>query len=191
MKIATEASIKKLNGKKEPYFAHCHTWLFFPDPEIKKQENPIQQFNDQEKRNVFKWSDEPLLRSGLIFAGANKAWGNPDYVSNDSTEDGILTSYEISNLDLSNCQLVVLSACETGLGDIKGSEGVFGLQRAFKMAGVKNIIMSLWKVPDTQTSELMTLFYNYCFAGKSVHDALQAAQTEMKKKYPPYYWARV
>lgn len=187
---ATEASFKQLSGKKEPFILHIATHgYFFPDPEIKKQYS-LQNFNDPDKKNVFKWSDDPLLRSGLIFAGANKAWGNPDYVSNDSTEDGILTSYEISNLDLSNCQLVVLSACKTGLGDIKGSEGVFGLQRAFKMAGIKNIIMSLWKVPDAQTSELMTLFYNYCFAGKSVHDALQAAQTDMRKKgYAPYYWA--
>ena len=185
---ATEVSFKQLNGKKEPFILHIATHgYFFPDPVQIKVNKSLQDFSD-ERKNVFKWSDDPLLRSGLIFAGANNTWGKTDYVS-DTTEDGILTSYEISNLDLSNCQLVVLSACETGLGDIKGSEGVFGLQRAFKMAGVKNIIMSLWKVPDKETQELMTLFYNYCFSGKSVHDALQSAQTDMKKKYPPYYWA--
>ena len=185
---ATEASFKQLSGKKEPFILHIATHgYFFPDPVQSKQEKTSQDLSC-ERKNVFKWSDDPLLRSGLIFAGANHTWGKTDYVS-DSTEDGILTSYEISNLDLSNCQLVVLSACETGLGDIKGSEGVFGLQRAFKMAGVKNIIMSLWKVPDKETQELMTLFYNHCFSGKSVHDALQAAQSDMKKKYPPYYWA--
>ena len=185
---ATEASFKQLSGKKETFILHIATHgYFFPDPTQSKQEKTLRNFSS-EKKNVFKWSDDPLLRSGLIFAGANHTWGKTDYVS-DSTEDGILTSYEISNLDLSNCQLVVLSACETGLGDIKGSEGVFGLQRAFKMAGVKNIIMSLWKVPDKETQELMTLFYNYCFSGKSVHDALQSAQSDMKKKYPPYYWA--
>ena len=96
---------------------------------------------------------------------------------------------EISNLDLSACELVVLSACETGLGEVKGSEGVFGLQRAFKMAGVKNIIMSLWKVPDTQTAELFDIFYSECFAGKSIHEAFQTAQSKMKLKYSPYYWA--
>jgi CHAT domain-containing protein/tetratricopeptide (TPR) repeat protein len=186
---ANEESFKRLSGRKEPYILHIATHgYFFPDPERKKEVSPRTQFMVEERKNAFKWSDDPLLRSGLIFAGANNVWGKTDYVS-DSTEDGILTSYEISNLDLSSCQLVVLSACETGLGDIKGSEGVFGLQRAFKMAGVKNIIMSLWKIPDEQTSELMTSFYNYCFTGKSVHDALQAAQNEMKKKYPPYYWA--
>lgn len=182
---ASETSIKNLSGKKEPYILHLATHgYFFRDPEKTNSEDSI----STNKQNIFKKSADPLFRSGLIFSGANQAWGNANYVS-DSTDDGILTSYEISNLDLSNCQLVVLSACETGLGDIKGSEGVFGLQRAFKLAGVKNIIMSLWKVPDAQTSELMTSFYSYCFAGKSVHDALQAAQTEMKKKYPPYYWA--
>ena len=129
-----------------------------------------------------------MLRSGLIFSGANKAWSNPNYES-DSTDDGILTALEISNLDLSEAKLVVMSACETGLGDIKGSEGVFGLQRAFKLAGAKNIIMSLWKVPDAQTKELMKLFYENCFNGLSVSDALRAAQKEMSKKYPPYYWA--
>ncbi len=185
---ATEESFKQLSGKQELYILHIATHgYFFPDPE-QKTEKQFQKSIETETKNVFKWSDNPLLRSGLIFAGANHAWSNPGHVS-ESTEDGILTSYEISNLDLSSCQLVVLSACETGLGDIKGSEGVFGLQRAFKMAGVKNIIMSLWKIPDAQTSELMTSFYTYCFVGKSVHDALQAAQSDMRKKYPPYYWA--
>ena len=93
-----------------------------------------------------------MMRSGLLLAGANKYWGKP--AQNLTSDDGILTASEISNLDLSACQLVVMSACETGLGQINGSEGVFGLQRAFKMAGVKNIIMSLWKVPDAQTAEL-------------------------------------
>jgi CHAT domain-containing protein len=186
---ATEASFKQLSGKKETFILHIATHgYFFPDPTRSKQEKTLQNFSSEYK-NVFKWSDDPLLRSGLIFAGANHTWGKAAHVS-DSAEDGILTSYEISKLDLNKCQLVVLSGCETGLGDIKGSEGVFGLQRAFKMAGVKNIIMSLWKVPDKETQELMTLFYNYCFAGKSVHDALQSAQSDMKKKgYAPYYWA--
>ncbi len=186
---ATEESFKSLNGKRDPFILHIATHgYFFSNPKYLTREDSNKHNWGLEKNNVFKWSDDPFLRSGLIFAGANNTWGKADHVSN-STEDGILTSYEISNLDLSNCQLVVLSACETGLGDIKGSEGVYGLQRAFKIAGVKNIIMSLWKVPDEQTSELMTSFYTYCFAGKSIHDALQAAQTDMKKKYPPYYWA--
>ena len=140
------------------------------------------------KENIYRMSDNPLLRSGLIFSGANKKWSNPSYQI-DSSDDGILTAYEISNLDLSEAKLVVMSACETGLGEIKGSEGIFGLQRSFKLAGVKNIIMSLWKVPDTQTKELMKIFYQNCFNGLSISEALRTAQMEMSKKYPPYYWA--
>jgi CHAT domain-containing protein len=84
---------------------------------------------------------------------------------------------------------VVLSACETALGDIKGTEGVFGLQRAFKLAGVKNMLLSLWKVPDKETAELMTAFYQYYLSGNTAREALHKAQLDMKKKYRPYYWA--
>ena len=139
------------------------------------------------KSKIYEASDDPMMRSGLLLAGAKNYWGISN--QNNTIEDGILTASEISNLDLSACQLVVLSACETGLGEIKGSEGVFGLQRAFKMAGVNNIIMSLWKVPDVQTAELFDIFYNECFAGKTIQDSFKSAQSKMKAKYSPYYWA--
>ena len=126
----------------------------------------------------------PFFRSGLLLAGAN----NPN--KSGGSSDGILTAFEISNTDLHNVDLVVMSACETGLGDIKGNEGVFGLQRAFKIAGVKSIIMSLWKVPDLQTSELMELFYKYYISGNSKQMSLALAQKELKVKYNnPFYWA--
>ena len=185
---ASEQSIKKLSGKKEPFILHIATHgFFFPDTSKQKLQEPLIAMNANSS-SVFKVSENPLMRSGLLFAGANKTWANPN-MATVSTDDGILTAYEVSNLDLSSCKLVVLSACETGLGDIKGSEGVFGLQRAFKMAGVKNIIMSLWKVPDEQTTELFDEFYKQCFAGKSIDEALKMAQQKMKAKYPPYYWA--
>ncbi|MCB0562736.1 MAG: CHAT domain-containing protein, partial [Phaeodactylibacter sp.] len=84
-----------------------------------------------------------------------------------------------------------LSACETGLGDIKGNEGVYGLQRAFRIAGAKYLIMSLWQVPDFQTQELMTFFYQKWLEEKmTVRQALKAAQEEMRqKRYEPFYWA--
>jgi CHAT domain-containing protein len=104
-------------------------------------------------------------------------------------------------MNLSNTELVVLSACETGLGDIQGNEGVYGLQRAFKIAGAKYLIMSLWQVPDFQTQELMTTFYSLwipsaaeAMAGKTdkmtVPDAFRSAQKTMKEKYKdPFLWA--
>lgn len=185
-KNATEESFKQLDGKEEPFVLHLATHGYFF--ENIKQEKPDNSFlTDQSKSKIYQASEDPMLRSGLVFAGANKYWSKSTFESNN--EDGILSAKEISNLDLSNCQLVVLSACETGLGQVNGSEGVFGLQRAFKMAGVKNIIMSLWKVPDAQTAELFDIFYTECFVGKTIHEAFQTAQAKMKVKYSPYYWA--
>lgn len=182
---ATEESIKALDGKKTPYVLHLATHgYFFPDP---VQEISKDIVSSGGKSKILKASEDPMMRSGLLLAGAKNYWGKSN--QNNAIEDGILTASEISNLDLSTCQLVVLSACETGLGEVKGSEGVFGLQRAFKMAGVKNIIMSLWKVPDTQTAELFDIFYSECFAGKTIHESFQSAQSQMKAKYSPYYWA--
>lgn len=189
---ATKTSILELNGKTTPFVLHLATHgYFFENPKKKiLEQEPIlsnQGSFDYSHSSLYQTSEDPMLRSGLVLAGVNNYWGEP--VKGMVTDDGILTAKEISNLDLSSCQLVVLSACDTGLGDIKGSEGVYGLQRAFKMAGVKNIIMSLWKVPDTQTAELFELFYRFSLKGESVHQALRMAQAEMKLKYPPYYWA--
>lgn len=184
---ANETSFKNLNGFSSPYILHLATHgYFFPNPVQEKPRNF--ELMSTVKKTVYKWAQDPLLRSGLILAGANKAWKNSALMT-DSTEDGILTSMEVANVDLSNCKLAVLSACETGLGDINGSEGVFGLQRGFKLAGVKNIIMSLWKIPDTQSAELLTLFYDNCFTGLTVFESLKQAQLVMSKKYPAFYWA--
>jgi CHAT domain-containing protein len=139
--------------------------------------------------DLYRSAEDPLLRSGLIMAGANYAWkhGNNPF----EEDDGILNALEISNLDLSNTDIVVLSACETGLGDIDGSEGVYGLQRAFKMAGVDIIVMSLWKVPDAETAEFMTLFYTNWIELKNVRKAFNKTQRTMQKKYgnQPENWA--
>ena len=102
-----------------------------------------------------------------------------------------MQAYEASNVTLNNTQLVVLSACETGLGEIQGSEGVFGLQRAFKAAGAEYLIMSLWKVPDTETAEFMENFYSNRLEGISIEEAFRQTQQYMKNKYTddPYKWA--
>jgi CHAT domain-containing protein len=137
--------------------------------------------------NRFSKASNPLLRSGLALANANVTWSE-GLVSSDK-EDGVLTAYEIADMDLSNTKLVVLSACETGLGDIKSGEGVYGLQRAFKLAGVNYVVMSLWQVPDLETKEFMQTFYSNCFAGMPIRKAFRETQLAMNKKYQPYQWA--
>ncbi len=140
-------------------------------------------YQDKLKISNPNYGNNPLSRTGLIFSGYLQR-------TDDSHNDGLLNALEISELDLSNVDLVVLSACETGLGEIKGGEGVFGLQRGFKLAGVNSIIISLWSVPDRQTSMLMKKFYEYYTAGCSKQSSLLKAQLDIKKEYPePFYWA--
>ena len=129
----------------------------------------------------------PLQRSGLLLAGGNKAWkGEP---VPEGVEDGVLTAAEIASLDFNRCDIVVLSACETGLGEIT-DEGVLGLQRAFKNSGVNTIIMSLWDVDDHATSLMMQSFYRNLMSGKSKRVSFSSAQNEVKKEYSdPRYWA--
>jgi len=179
---ATEEQFKSLSGNS-PSIIHLATHGFFlPDPEKKKQEGFA-----ADERNAFTLADDPLLRSGIVLSGANRVWSGKPPI--EGREDGIVTAYEIAQMDLSKTELVVLSACETALGDIKGSEGVFGLQRAFKLAGVKNMLLSLWKVPDAETAELMKDFYTYYLQGKTARESFASAQKDMRKKYKPYYWA--
>ena len=178
---ATEEALKSLGRDtvKSPEILHVATHgFFFPDPEKRKNEH----FGDE---NAFKWNENPLFRSGLAMAGANQTWKGEPTPAN--IEDGIATAYEISHLNLSNTKLVVLSACETGLGDIKGSEGVYGLQRAFKMAGADYLIVSLWQVPDRETTAFMDVFYKTWLGGNSIHEAFAKAQKKMRKKYKEVY----
>ena len=131
--------------------------------------------------------ENPLLRSGLALAGAN-TWlrgGTPP----SEAEDGLLTAEDVSGLDLLATELVVLSACETGLGQVQVGEGVFGLRRAFALAGAKTLVMSLWKVPDHETQQLMEYFYQGILKGRHRADALRDAQLALKANHPhPHYW---
>lgn len=123
--------------------------------------------------------EDPMLSSGLMLSTYR----------NDATEDGLLTSYEAMGLSLENTDLVVLSACETGLGSIKNGEGVYGLQRAFKIAGAKNVMMSLWLADDWATQRLMKEFYQQWLLTGDRRKAFRIAQQKMKEKYAnPYYW---
>ena len=180
---ATEEVFKSMGaqGKPSPRVVHLATHgYFFPDlGKVADAAEP-----------VFKISEQPMIRSGLILAGGNYTWQTGQLLRPDR-EDGVLTAYEISQMNLSNTELVVLSACETGLGDIQGNEGVYGLQRAFKIAGAKYLIMSLWQVPDFQTQELMVSFYSKWLGEKmAIPEAFRSAQKEMREKYyDPYFWA--
>ena len=183
---ASEETFKSIDfTEASPHILHLATHgYFFPDP------SDVSKNLRQESAPVFQISDHPMIRSGLILAGGNHAWETGKPFKN-GPEDGILTAYEISQMDLSNTELAVLSACETGLGDIEGNEGVYGLQRAFKIAGVNYLIMSLWQVPDKDTKEFMTSFYRYWLTEQlPIQDAFRKTQQAMKSRYfHPYRWA--
>jgi CHAT domain-containing protein len=122
-----------------------------------------------------------------VLAGAN-TWVHKGALPPEA-EDGFLTAEDVTVLNLLDTELVVLSACETGLGEVQVGEGVFGLRRAFVMAGAKTLVMSLWKVPDRQTQELMEDFYRRILAGQARSEALREAQLAAKARYPePLYW---
>jgi CHAT domain-containing protein len=175
---ATEQTFKKLNGAGSPEIIHfaTHGFTYSTTTAAKGLAGEI-----------FKNADNPLVRCGLVMAGGNSGWmgrNEPD------KEDGILTGLEISTVQLPNTRLAVLSACETGLGEIEGSEGVLGLQRAFKLAGVDYIMASLWQVPDKETAQFMEIFYTNLLDGKSsIREAFFVTQQYMRKRYAPYYWA--
>lgn len=130
----------------------------------------------------------PMLRSGLVLSGANRAWLQKDII--EGIEDGLLTADEISLLRLDHLRLAVLSACNTALGSINNSEGVFGLQRAFKLAGAQTLIISLWPVDDRATAEFMITFYQAWLTGKDMRTAFTETQHAFSERYEnPYYWA--
>lgn len=158
---ASEEEVKRALNKE---LVHIATHGFFVDPDALS--------------GVYQ---DPMLNSGLLFSG----------VSNDLStgEDGILTAYEIMNLGLDKADIVVLSACETGLGEVSSGEGIYGLQRAFFVGGVNTVIMSLWKVDDAATKDLMINFYEEFLKKGDRRDAFAKAQKKIKKKYKsPIYW---
>jgi CHAT domain-containing protein len=173
-KDALEQTIKSVEN---PKILHIATHgMFLPEMESNSDNNILGIDAQQLKEN-------PLLRSMLLFAGVeNKNEEN-------NTNDGKLTAYEAMDLALDNTDIVVLSACETGLGEVKNGEGVYGLQRAFQVAGAKSLIMSLWTVSDEATQHLMTKFYDRILKGTNKRQAFREAQIDLKKTYPEfYYW---
>ncbi|TCZ71808.1 CHAT domain-containing protein [Flaviaesturariibacter aridisoli] len=178
---ASEGNFKRQSGNAAPGVLHIATHGFYFPQQQGGKEAP------QSTGERFRQSDQPLLRSGLVLSGVNRYWNSS---APPGTEDGILTAQEIAGLDFSEVQLVVLSACQTALGDINNTQGVYGLQRAFRMAGVPDMIISLWEVPDAETAELMTAFYSGLAAGRRPYEAFRVAQQQLKDKYhDPHKWA--
>ncbi len=184
--FASEENLFKISNDNSIDAIHIATHAFYIPP---LEEDELL-FTPMIGWSIFKEEDDPMNRSGLALSGANQFWlsGNP---INQNGYDGILTANEISNLNLKGIKLVVLSACETALGDSRDNEGVFGLQRGLKMAGVDNLLLSLWKVDDQVTQEFMVEFYKKLISNDySIESAFYKTQSQIKNKYPdPYYWA--
>ncbi len=163
--LLDQATEQKIKALQNPSILHIATHGFF--------------IADSTTKN-------PMLNSGILLAGVSnyyRAEEKPD------TDDGVLTAHEAQNLHLDNTDLVVLSACETGLGEIRNGEGVYGLQRAFKAAGAKSILMSHWKVDDKVTQELMSLFYENWLKIGNKRTAFKMTQAQIREKYKnPYFW---
>lgn len=179
-----KASEEQLKKVVSPKVLHIATHGFFLKDIMNKDDKSIMGFEST------KLKMNPLLRSGIMLAGASAV--ARDTLHGNVEQDGIFTAYEASLLNLSNTDLVVLSACETGLGVDLNNQGVYGLQRAFYIAGAKNLIMSLWQVDDDATMIMMSEFYKEWSldpSQQSITKAFKKAQREVRKKYPhPYYW---
>ncbi|TKB88235.1 MAG: CHAT domain-containing protein [Nitrospira sp.] len=180
---ATETALKKVHGPKILHLA-THGFFLTDLPEDLHTSSrgaglePTQRPSAPQREN-------PLLRSGLALAGANQLRSGPD-------DDGILTALEVASLDLQGTELAVLSACETGVGDVHTGEGVYGLRRALVLAGVRTQVASLWKVDDAATTEFMVAYYGHVQAGLGRSAALRAVQRAMQQdpaRTHPYYWA--
>ncbi len=190
--IGTESSFKALTGQR-PSVLHIATHGFYwTESEAKKIDLASMAMLNDDSSNKKYVEDKALTRSGLFFAGAANALKKDTKIP-EGVDDGILTAKEISVLDLRGLDLVVLSACETGLGEITG-DGVFGLQRGFKKAGAQTLLMSLWKVDDNATQMLMSQFYTNLTKGENKFTALKDAQSYVRmfdngKYSDPKYWA--
>jgi CHAT domain-containing protein len=188
--LGTEESFKNLSGKKKNIMHIATHGFFYTEPEIRR--NNINYFMSKlSGQNQMSREEKSLNHSGLLMSGADIVL--QDTLNNfpKGIDDGILTAKEIAYLDLRDLDLVVLSACQTGLGEISG-EGVFGLQRAFKKAGAQTLVMSLWKVYDKATEIIMTAFYDNLSKGQSKHIAFLNAQKYLKEKpefSKPQFWA--
>ena len=175
---AEEDKIKSMEGNRILHIA-SHGY-FLPDQSSGKQDE-----NATLKKNEV----NPLIRSGLLMSGAGDILDNNFTATNVNSQNGILTAYEAMSMNLENTELVTLSACETGLGDVQIGEGVAGLQRAFLVAGADNVVMSLFKVSDEITEKLMLTFYQKWLKSGDKRKSFLDAKKEIKAQHPEsIYW---
>jgi CHAT domain-containing protein len=191
--IGTEQSLKKMSGQEINimHFATHGMYMYPEDAEQKRSANNFKFISTREADTYYTSEDKALTRSFIVMAGGNKLL-HRDVIS-DEDDDGVLTALEISLLDFRNLDLVVLSACQSGMGDTS-VDGVVGLQRGFKKAGANTILMSLDKVDDEATRILMVEFYKNLMDGKTKLQSLKNAQNHLRQvengKYDkPEYWA--
>ncbi len=178
----TEEAFKSLDGRGYDLIHIATHGFAFSEEDVRSKKS----FNVLLNEGV---AESPLSRAGLLLSGANAVLGGQTLPL--ECEDGILTAREISLLDLTEAELVVLSACRTGVGEVQGDD-VFGLQRGFKKAGAKTLMMSLWSVSDFATEEMMTSFYAGLMQGLSRHEALRQAQAKLRANPElnrPCFWA--
>jgi len=175
----TEQNVRQQNGQSADIL-HLSTHGFFVDTDKKVLEN---RFLTRFPSTRF----SSMQRSGLALVGANQTWEGDTGQSEDA--DGILTANEVATLDLSHTRLAVLSACQTAVGRYD-KEGVYGMHRGFKQAGVKSILATLWNVNDKSTAHLMEMFYRKWLSGGNMQQSLTESIRELRKEYPsPFYWA--
>ncbi|MCP4632517.1 MAG: CHAT domain-containing protein [candidate division Zixibacteria bacterium] len=142
-------------------------------------------------------NDNPLIYSGLAFSGCNRLINDYSrkYSGDSELDDGLLTAFEVSGMNLHGSELVILQACRTGKGTVLNGEGVFGLRRSFIHAGVNSIIMSMWDIPDKQSAYLLTAFYDKLLRGDNISDALRDSALKLLHEgrqeglgYHPMFW---
>lgn len=185
--MESEATTINLQRAVHPRILHAATHGYFlPDQPDPDPEGSMRQIHDSFSPLASFRGEDPMLRSGLVLAGANNPEANPH-------DDGYLTALEATHLDLQGTELVTLSACDTGRGDIRTGEGVYGLQRALIVAGARSMLLSLWKVPDDATCAFMVRFYTLLKQGAGRYEALVGVQREFRNHSNPiwrdiYYW---
>jgi CHAT domain-containing protein/lipopolysaccharide biosynthesis regulator YciM len=189
--LGNEATKERLLQLPTPGILHLATHGFFlEDAPVPRGSRAVVNFGALGDEALAARPPDPLLRSGLILAGAGPGAPDAADATRAPADTALVTALELAGLDLWGTQLVVLSACDTGRGDVKLGQGVYGLHRAFLVAGAETVVMSLWKVSDAKTGALMEAYYRNLLAGQGRATALRKAMRELRKTQAhPHYWA--